>query len=376
MWLIAIAVVSAAAPRVAARPEQSNVELRVAFAPAPVMVEGAELVVYELAIQNTASEPLSLTRLDVLAGSAGPMIHSLTSDDLVGRLAPIGTSAATPAGVVPAGSRGVIYLEVRLPTAATVSDLHHRLEYVPGTQTTVRTVDGAPVRVNRVAAVVLSAPLRGGPWAAVHSPAWERGHRRVFYAVDGRERIPGRFAIDWIKLDGEGRSGRGDADLVTSALGYGEDVLAVADAAVAATRDDVDEVARISARRKHAPDDASGNYVALDVGAGRYVFYEHLKPGSIRVKPGQRVRRGEVVAALGFTGDSTGPHLHLHVADALSTLGAEGLPFVLDRFDVLGVYRDIADLGKRRWINSGSTPERRERERPAPNIVVDFGRGR
>src|SRR3546814_7386768 len=69
----------------------------------------------------------------------------------------------------------------------------------------------------------------------------------------------------------------------------------------------------------------SGNACALDLGDGRHAFYEHLKPGSIRVVPGQRVRRGEVIAELGFTGDSTGPHLHFHVADAPSPLGAEGL---------------------------------------------------
>jgi hypothetical protein len=242
-----------------------------------------------------------------------------------------------------------------------------------GTQATApRIVDAAPDPVSRVAPVVLAAPLRGGPWAAVHSPAWERGHRRVFYTVDGRERIPGRFAIDWIKLDGEGRSAHGDADAVANALGYGEDVLAVADAVVAATRDDMDEVTRVSARRKHAPGDASGNYVALDLGGGRYVLYEHLKPGSVRVKRGQRVSRGQIVAALGFTGDSTGPHLHLHVADASAPLGAEGQPFVLERFDVIGVYRDIADLGTRPWTRTGTAPIRRERERPASNVVVQF----
>src|SRR3546814_3208759 len=93
------------------------------------------------------------------------------------------------------------------------------------------------------------------------------------------------------------------------------------------------ESATISAHPENALGDATGNYVALDLGDGRHAFYEHLKPGSIRVVPGQRVRRGEVIAELGFTGDSTGPHLHFHVADAPSPLGAEGLPFEIDRLD-------------------------------------------
>ena len=130
-------------------------------------------------------------------------------------------------------------------------------------------------------------------------------------------------------------------------------------------------MSRVSERRKHPQDEAAGNFVSLDLGDGRFAVYEHLKPGSIRVQPGQRVRRGEVVAQLGFTGDSTGPHLHLHVGDAPSPLGAEGLPFVFDRFEVLGRYPDIAAMGKARWSADGAG--RRTNERPGSNVVVDFG---
>src|SRR3546814_17672299 len=74
---------------------------------------------------------------------------------------------------------------------------------------------------------LLGAPLRVGPWAAIHSPEWPRGHRRVLYAVAGRARIPGRFAIDWVRLDADGRSARGDADRVAHALAYAAEVLEV-----------------------------------------------------------------------------------------------------------------------------------------------------
>lgn len=64
--------------------------------------------------------------------------------------------------------------------------------------------------------------------------------------------------------------------------GHGADVLAVADGLVAAARDDVPESATLSDHPRHSLEDATGNYIALDLGDGRYAFYEHLEPGSIR----------------------------------------------------------------------------------------------
>jgi murein DD-endopeptidase len=234
-------------------------------------------------------------------------------------------------------------------------------------------VDGTHIRVQREPLPVLGPPLHGGPWVAIYGPAWERGHRRVMYAVDGRVRIPGRFAIDWIRLDADARKVRGDEDRVIDWLGYGADVLAVADALVAATRDDVAESERLSAHVSPALQDATGNFVALELSAGRYAFYEHLKPGSIRVARGERVRRGQVIAGLGFTGQSTGPHLHFHIADANSPLGAEGVPYVLEGFKLLGRFESLEELGSMPWLplGGGGEPQRRG-ELPAPNAVVVF----
>ena len=43
--------------------------------------------------------------------------------------------------------------------------------------------------ITRSAPVILSPPLRGGPWVAVYDPGLKNGHRRVTVAIDGNARI-------------------------------------------------------------------------------------------------------------------------------------------------------------------------------------------
>lgn len=54
-----------------------------------------------------------------------------------------------------------------------------------------------------------------------------------------------------------------------------------------------------------------GNLIVIDHGYGRVTKYGHLK--KILVKSGQEVKRGDVIALLGNTGRSTGPHVHYEV---------------------------------------------------------------
>lgn len=356
---------------------QTSMPLRQAFdvqvpnPPTPAKVSGKTWLVYELHLSNFAAEPLALRRVAVLDAVSGAVLADLRGEALrsaIGR--PDGTGAAADRREIPPGVRAVVYLS--LPVDAVPQALKHRIDYTAA-DGSMGMVEAGRIEPRAAPTAALGPPLRGGPWAAVYWPDWERGHRRVLYAVGGAVRVPGRFAIDWIKLDDGGHYAHGDPSRPTNWYGYGAEVLAVAEATVAAAVDGVPEPEKVATDRKVALRDAAGNYVALDLGNGRYAFYEHLQPGSVRVKRGEHVSRGQVIARLGYTGQSTGPHLHFHVADAAVPLDAEGLPYALERFRLLGGYASVEDFGSAAWspAANGAAAMRRD-EMPAPMTVVEF----
>jgi murein DD-endopeptidase MepM/ murein hydrolase activator NlpD len=214
--------------------------------------------------------------------------------------------------------------------------------------------------------VELNAPLRAGPWIAIFDPLLKGGHRTAIYTLDGRARIPGRYAIDFIRLP---QSGAMPPVIAADANGFGEEVLAVADGTIAIAVDGIADATPPA----NPLEQGSGNHVALDLGDGRFAFYEHLQQGSISVKAGQRVKSGEVIARLGSSGStSIGPHLHFHVADAGATLAAEGLPFVFRLFTDEGGFasHDALTTGKK-WMPAGMMLGR-QHERPDPISVIRF----
>jgi len=377
-WRISLwFVLALASPLVVAQraPVTQSFDLRVPWQPEPVTVEGKASLVYELHLVSYAKEPLRLTSIAVVddGGHALAAFEGKALDAVLGRPDHPADKDLTR---IPAGVDAVAYLSVPLGPGASPR-LHHRVTYTADvTPASPATIEGGAFVVASRPSLDLGPPLRGGPWVAIYNAEWERGHRRVLYAINGAMHVPGRFAIDWIRVGEHGGFARGDGAKPSQWYGYGADVLAVADAVVASTGEGVAEAATLAehAAQKVPLEDAAGNYVSLDLGNGRFAFYEHLKPGSITVKPGQRVRRGEVIGQLGFTGESTGPHLHFHVADADAPLAAEGVPYDFQQFRVVGAYDDIeAFAQKKPWQRKPMAGGLMETGGlPAPLDVVEF----
>src|SRR5687767_3906633 len=332
------------------------------------------MLVHELHVTNFHATPLTLARLEVLSGEAdGRLVLALEDSTLARALSRPGITPPPPLlerARLNGGLRAVVFLWVPLDTRGAPGSLRHRLTISMGSGDSVRThvIEGGRSAVTRDVAVI-GPPLRGTGWLTANGPDAQTGHRRALIPIEGTAAIAQRFAIDYVKMDTNGRRFVGDSLRNESYYAHGTDAIAVADGIVAAVKDSIPENIPGPASRA-VPitlETVGGNFVILDIGQGRYAFYAHLRPGSLRVRVGDRVRKGQALGLVGNSGNSTEPHLHFHLADANTPLGAEGIPYVHESFDVLGTCTGILS-----GCSRNATPQRRQREMPLANMIIRF----
>jgi murein DD-endopeptidase MepM/ murein hydrolase activator NlpD len=66
-----------------------------------------------------------------------------------------------------------------------------------------------------------------------------------------------------------------------------------------------------------------------------YALIAHARTGSLRVRPGDDVQRGQHLADVGHSGNSTAPHLHFQLMDSADLLTASGLPCSFQQYEAL-----------------------------------------
>ncbi len=325
------------------RPFTIPLDTLVPIAPTAFAADGKFHLVYELHVTNMGSWSCALLGLEVTG--EGVRSHSLASfsqANLEGMMQPLGTKTVERSRLAP-GASAVVYVWITverredLPTA-----LQQRLSVKIGDYPEAMELRTYPVAV-RKDAIVISSPLRGDHWVAANGPSNTSGHRRALIPIQGRAMISQRFAIDWVRIYDDGKTYHGDPLDNKNYYAFGAEALAVADGVVTETLDGVP----LNVPGEHSRavpitlENIGGNHIVLDIGGGHYAFYAHLQPGSLRVKLGDRVRRGQVLGLVGNTGNSTEPHLHFHIANAIAPLGAEGLPYALTSFELQGQAGEI-----------------------------------
>jgi len=130
-----------------------------------------------------------------------------------------------------------------------------------------------------------------------------------------------RWAYDLL-VTRDGKSHAGSGERAEDYYCYGLPVLAPADGTVHATFID----ARDMPIGQLGGTPTGGNQIVLEVAPRQFVFLCHLQPGSLAVKPGDKVAAGQPLARVGNSGNTSEPHLHIHLQDTEQNAFGEGIP--------------------------------------------------
>jgi murein DD-endopeptidase MepM/ murein hydrolase activator NlpD len=131
------------------------------------------------------------------------------------------------------------------------------------------------------------------------------------------------FAYDFLQIGANGRSFQRDGKNNSDYYAYSKKVVASKDGTIVFVRGDIVENVPGETVNTNTP---GGNVVIIDHGDGQYGYYAHLKPSTIAVKVGARVRAGDPLGEVGNSGDSLEPHLHFHVMNKPDPAEADGIP--------------------------------------------------
>jgi len=262
--------------------------------------------------------------------------------------------------VIANGQSAIAFMSVAFNRSSHIPDrLLHRVS------TADSAGEGAVITTHHTELLVLGPPVEGANWLAADGPSNDQDnhHRRGVVILDGRAVDSRRYAIDWKQIR-DGASFSGDARDVHSYYSYGKAVLAVADGRVVTARDGLPDNIPGHGEAFHPAvpitlETVAGNTITLDLGGGQFAYYMHLQPGSLRVKAGDRVRRGQLVARIGGSGDVREPHLHFEVTTSSKLLAGDGVPYLVDRYRCKSA--------------SDGSMELRILELPLDNSVVVFG---
>lgn len=240
----------------------------------------------------------------------------------------------------------------------------------------VATFEGAKIAVDPGKPLIIEPPLGGRGWVAFNGCCANLQHRGAVMAFNGVPKIPERFAIDFMKLDGSHRLFSGPAARVESYAAYGAPVYAVANGTVIETSDGAPERTPTKPRDPIRFDNAGGNDVVIDIGGGHYAYFAHLKTGTVAVKRGDRVRTGDIIGYLGNTGNSDAPHLHFHIMDGPSPFASNGIPYVFSTFSAAGRLAagndQLLETGAPAILDSRRGFGARKAQLPLDLEIVDF----
>jgi hypothetical protein len=333
--------------------------------------DGKRHLVYELRLANQEGVPLELQSLTVSSDRG----RTLASYDAAHLPEVMSTHSGATSTLAP-DQAGTVWIDLAFPIGSALPRaLEHRFTGKVGEL--AYAFDGARTRVGTQRPLTVDAPLRGGRWLNFNGCCATTPHRTAIAPVDGIAHLSERFAADFIQIDAHGRAATGDLSRNEAFFAYGKPVYAVADGRVVSALNTLAENTPLNEPPGSAFNLRTilGNSVVLELADGTYAAYGHLMTGSVLVRPGQRVRRGDRLAQVGNTGQSGAPHLHFQLSDGPDPVASDGRPYAFRAFRHMGMATNVEQFlmgAAPAEVVSDRTPNRRE-QMPMHASVIDFG---
>lgn len=199
--------------------------------------------------------------------------------------------------------------------------------------------------------IIVEFPLRG-EWKAMNSPGDK-------VPSHGTNKLATRYAYDFIQVDWN-RSGKPayqgsffdyliHGKSLDKYYAYGKVFHSPFDGTVVAAENGYFENAKtnlfsdIANAYKHAnyfdpnQDDVrsiAGNYVVIKYSDNIYAALCHLKTNFVMVSVGQKVKKGEPVGKVGYSGNSMAPHLHFQLMDSSDIRSTNGLAAAFEKYEL------------------------------------------
>ncbi|WP_431292088.1 M23 family metallopeptidase [Pedobacter sp. P26] len=293
-------------------------------------------LIYELYLTNFSTSAISLRGIelrDTNNENSSPIV-SFDTLQLHNMIKILGVNGSKDnLTTIGGGQSAIVFIEAKLNNPLSFPDkITHRVI------TENDSLDGAVIFTHKRKLQILKPPVKGTDWIAADGPgnSVDNHHRRGVIILNGRAVNSRRFAIDWKKVK-DSLSFSGNPRDVHSYFCYGEQVFAVADGKIIAANDGLPDNIPGHGKEFHPAvpltfGKLAGNNIVIELGNGQYAHYMHLQPGSVRVKAGDHVRKGEILAKIGNSGDAREPHLHFEVTTSPMLLKGEGLPYLIDHY--------------------------------------------
>lgn len=339
-------------------------------------------LIYGLLLTNTRNLPAAVEKIEVFnENERSSPILTLQGNEILPYLHHLDSQVPENLKIERDAAR-ILFISLAFDDADSIPrGIIHRISVRTSANPSLISYDGGHFQVSTQTPPVISPPLEGKGWLAINSCCSFAGvHQATIIPINGVLYNSQRFAVDFMKLDDQNSLVQGDSSIPSNWICYNEKIFAVADGTIVSVLDGLPDQppGTMPDPKTINIKNITGNHVILKVKEGVYVFYAHLRNGSIKVKVGDHVKNGDHIAHVGNSGNTSAPHLHIHLMSTISPVGSTPVPYTIDAFKAVGTISEESFYGEEENLQNPfeiqitSTAQRRQKQFPMDMTVFEF----